>query len=422
MHPFDHDSLNTFLALVQGNGGGILLGLFLMFTAAKLMAEIFERLRQPAVVGEILAGILIGPSVLKLVEPNEITSVLAEVGVIFLLFTVGLETQAKDLFRVGTRALLVAVLGVVVPFFLGFGLMEWLGYAWLGDHTRIESIFVGAALVATSVGITARVLGEMGLLDLQVSRIILAAAVIDDVLGLLVLAVVSSLAEGGVNYFQIAITGGLAIGFTAFVAIVGSRVVNRVSRRVENLRIRESYYVFALIVCLGLSVVAAWIGIAAIIGAFLAGMMFAEQSRDSGLLHKSEAVMEFFVPFFLANIGMQLRLETFLSPAVIWIAVIITIAAIIGKVVGCGAAMSGAGWKPMLQVGIGMAPRGEVGIVVAQIGLGLHTISNQMYGVVLFMAIMTTILAPPFLKVLFKSERGSGSALEAGSADAAVIG
>lgn len=376
-----------------------------MFAAAKLMAEVFERLRQPAVVGEILAGVIIGPSVLGWVRPSDITAVLAEVGVIFLLFTVGLETQPAELFRVGGRAFAVAFLGVVVPFLLGYGLMEWLGYRWLEGHTRIESIFIGAAMVATSVGITARVLAQMGLLELEVSRIILAAAVIDDVLGLLVLAVVSSLAEGSVNYLQIAVTGGLALAFTVFVAFMGSRVVNRVGPHIEQLKIRESYYVFALVACLGLCLLATWIGIAAIVGAFLAGMMFAEKSHETGLLGKSTAVTEFFVPFFLANIGMQLRLDSFLSPRVLELAFLILAAAIIGKVIGCGVAMIPKGWRPMLQVGVGMAPRGEVGIVVAQIGLGLHTISSHMYGLVLFMAVLTTILAPPFLKPLFKTER-----------------
>ncbi|MBI4470648.1 MAG: cation:proton antiporter [Acidobacteria bacterium] len=408
------------LAIEQHGGEGVLLGLLIIFASAKLMAELFERLRQPAVIGEIFAGILIGPSVLKWVEPTEITNVLAEVGVIFLLFTVGLDTQTRDLFRVGKRALAVAVLGVIVPFLIGYLLMEWLGYDWLGDHSKIESIFVGAAMVATSVGITARVLGDMGLLHLEVSRIILGAAVIDDVLGLIVLAVVSSLAEGGIDYLQIGITAGLAIGFTAFVAIVGGRVVTRVSHRVQNLRLKESHFHFALITCLGLSVVASRIGIAAIIGAFLAGMMFAAESRDTGLLHRSEAVMEFFVPFFLVNIGMQLQVESFLSTQVIWLAVIVTAAALFGKVVGCGAAMFGKKWKEVLQVGVGMAPRGEVGIVVAQIGLGLHTISNEMYGIVLFMAIMTTMIAPPLLKVLFREEqRTLGS--EGGQSDEAVI-
>src|SRR5215467_5351272 len=238
--------------------------IFVMFVAAKLAAEIFERLKQPAVAGEILAGVIIGPSLLGWVAPSELTATLSEIGVILLLFLVGLETKPADIFRVGWRAMLVAVLGVVLPFIAGYLVM----LAW--GETKIEAIFVGAAMVATSVGITARVLGQMGLLGLEVSRIILGAAVIDDILGLLILAVVSSLAkEGGVNYVPIGTTAALAIGFTLLVVMVGARAVSRIRMRVENLKVGQSYLVFGLALCLGLALVASYIGVAAIIGAFL---------------------------------------------------------------------------------------------------------------------------------------------------------
>src|SRR5262245_26787481 len=213
-------------ALAQG-GERFQFTTFVMSVAAKLQAETFDRLRQPAVAGEIIAGVIIGPSVLGLVAPSELTGALSEIGVILLLFLVGLETKPADIFRVGWRAMLVAVLGVVFPFIAGYLIM----LAW--SETKIEAIFVGAAMVATSVGITARVLGQMGLLGLEVSRIILGAAVIDDILGLLILAVVSSMAkEGGVNYAQIGTTAALAIGFTLLVILVGARAVNRIRTRV----------------------------------------------------------------------------------------------------------------------------------------------------------------------------------------------
>lgn len=202
----------------------ILVTLFIMWVSAKLMAEIFERLGQPAVVGEILAGVVIGGSVLGWVTPNEITSTLAEIGVIFLLFTVGLETKPLAIFRVGRKAAMVAVLGVVVPFLCGYALMRVWG------ASTVESLFIGTAMVATSVGITARVLGQMGLIDEDTSRIILGAAIIDDILGLLILAVVSSVAEGRIDYLEIALTAGLAVGFTLFIALVGAPAVTRIAR------------------------------------------------------------------------------------------------------------------------------------------------------------------------------------------------
>src|SRR5688500_14096930 len=215
--------MNLFLAAATGDHTKVLLILFIMLVAAKLMAELFERLRQPAVAGEILAGVIIGPSLLGWAAPSEITNILAEIGVIFLLFTVGLETKPSAIFKVGKQAVLVAVLGVVTPFLGGWLLMK----AWGG--TGIEALFVGTAMVATSVGITARVLSGMGLLDAPTARIILGAAVIDDILGLLVLAVVSSMAAGTVNYLEILTTAALAIGFTALVALVGAPVVTRVA-------------------------------------------------------------------------------------------------------------------------------------------------------------------------------------------------
>jgi Kef-type K+ transport system membrane component KefB len=370
-----------------------------MLVAAKLMAELFERLRQPAVAGEILAGVIIGPSLLGWAAPSEITNILAEIGVIFLLFTVGLETKPADIFKVGKQAAVVAVLGVVTPFLGGWLLMK----AWGG--TGIEALFVGTAMVATSVGITARVLSEMGLLDAPTARVILGAAVIDDILGLLVLAVVSNMAVGTVNFLEILSTAGLAIFFTAFVVLVGAPVVNRVAPRVERSLRGEGIFIFGLVFCLGLSVAAAYIGVAAIIGAFLAGMALAEAAEENPKMHRQmSGVTEFLVPFFLVNIGMQLRLEVFRSPSVIVLCFLVTLVAVATKFLGCAAGAYNLGTRRAAQVGMGMVPRGEVGIIVAQIGLSLAVIGAELYGVVLFMAVATTVIAPPFLKVLYASE------------------
>jgi len=378
----------------------VLLMLFLILAAGKIMAELFERLNQPSVVGEILAGVIIGPSILGLVVPNELTSTLADIGVIFLLFKVGLESPPASILRVGVRALLVAVLGVIAPFVAGSLLM----LAWGGSG--VESMFLGTAMVATSVGITARVLSDMGVLNVLTSRIILGAAVIDDVLGLLILAVVSGISTGPLNYLSIIVTAGLAIGFTGFVVLVGPPVVKRVAPRLENLRVTHSLFISALVTCLGIAVAANYIGVAAIVGAFLAGMAFAEVAEERPTMHKQmSGVTEFLVPFFLVNIGMQLRLDVFRDLSVVIFGVLITVLAVVTKMVGCGAGAWGLGWKRIGQVGVGMVPRGEVGIVVAQIGVGMAVISDSLFGVVLLMAVATTLIAPPFLRILFASER-----------------
>lgn len=378
----------------------VLLALFIMIAAAKIMAEIFERLRQPAVVGEILAGVIIGPSVLGLVKPGEIISIIAEIGVIFLLFMVGLETKPNAILRVGQKAFLVGTLGVVLPFFAGYLIAIW----WDGNF--VEAMFVGAALVATSVGITARVLGSLGLLDRQTSRIILGAAVIDDILGLIVLSMVSALSTGAINYYELAKTAILAVAFTAFVATLGSRAVKRLAPRVATLRMNKPFFNIGLILCLGLSVAGIYVGVAAIIGAFLAGMALAEPTEDNDRMHRLTAgVTEFLVPFFLVNIGMQLDLNVFREANVVILALIVTILAVATKFVGCGLGAWGLSRREMAQVGVGMIPRGEVGIVVAQIGLGLGVIGPHFFASVLFMAVATTLIAPPLIKHFFAEDK-----------------
>ncbi len=377
----------------------ILFVIFIIFLAAKLSAELFERLKQPAVVGEILAGVLIGPSVLAIVKQTDLTKVLAEIGVILLLFTVGLEIKPKALFQVGGRALLVAVLGIIVPFFAGWGLLA------LWGKPTIEAFFLGAAMVATSVGITARVLASLNVLNTQTSQIIMGAAVIDDILGLLILSVVSSMAKGSINYKELALTAFLSIGFTFFMIFLGAKIVNKTRPTVERLKIGDAFFIVGLVICLGLSFLASYVGVAAIIGSFLAGMALSEFSEDTNLHNKSGAVMEFLLPFFLVGIGLQLDLSVFKDTNVIVLTLLATLVAVITKLVGCGLAALSLGRQQALQIGVGMVPRGEVGIIVAQIGLSLGVMSSALYGVVVFMAIATTLIAPPFLVVLFKESK-----------------
>ena len=393
---------------VNIENSAILLHLFIMLAAAKLMAEVFERLRQPAVVGEILAGVLIGPSLLGWVEPSAIINILAEIGVIFLLFNVGLETKPQAIFKVGKRAVLVGVLGVILPFVAGY----FIAVAWGGSF--VESMFIGAALVATSVGITARVLGSMGLIDAPTSRIILGAAVIDDILGLIILSLVSAVSQGEVSYVGLAKTAAAAILFTVFVALVGSRLINRLAPFIQRLQLGKPFFTLGLILCLGLSVASVYVGVAAIIGAFLAGMALAEATEENHKMHLlTTGVTEFLVPFFLVNIGMQLNLTVFRDTSVVAFAIVLTLIAVITKFVGCGLGAWGMERREMAQIGIGMVPRGEVGIVVAQIGLGLGVIGPSFFASVLFMAVATTLIAPPFIKILFAG-KGSGDGINDG--------
>jgi Kef-type K+ transport system membrane component KefB len=395
--PFETAPLALFLASAgETEALRLPLAMLLVFGGAKLMAELFERLRQPAIVGEILAGILIGPSVLGWLTPNELLTTLADLGVIFLLFRVGLEVKASDLMKVGGTAALAASLGVALPFGMGWGLMA------LWGAPQVEAVFVGAAMVATSVGITAQVLASKGLLQQRAAQIILAAAVIDDVLGLLILAMVSSMARGRLNLAELATTAALAIGFTILVAVWGGRAVGRVVHRIHGqLQVQEAQFTLAMVILFALSALAAYVGVAAIVGAFLAGMALSESvgSRVHDLAH---GVTELLVPFFLVGIGLHFDLHQFTTPSTLVLAFVILAAALVSKFVGCGLGAIRYGLDEAVRVGVGMVPRGEVGMVVAQIGLGLGVIPADVYSVVVFMAVATTLAAPPLLYLSFR--------------------
>lgn len=370
-----------------------------VFGCAKLLAEVFEKLKQPAIVGEIVAGVLIGPGVLGWVHPNPVLAALADLGVLFLLFRVGLEVKTNDLLRVGPVAGLVALLGVITPFFLGWGIMA------LFHMPHIESIFVGAAMVATSIGITAQVLASKGLLRHRASQTILAAAVIDDVLGLIVLAIVTSLARDRVNVLDLAITALLAIGFTIGIAKWGAYIFGRFLPGVASrLKAGDAQFNLSLILLFALSVLAINAGVAAIIGAFLAGMALSDsvETRVRDLTH---GVTELLVPFFLAGIGLRLDLTVFKNKPTLILALVILAAAILSKLVGCGLGAIGWGWAEALRIGVGMIPRGEVGMVVAQLGLTMGVIEGPVYAVVVFMAVATTLIAPPLLTLTFRGVR-----------------
>jgi len=390
----------TFLSTAGAEPGSLPFVLLVVFGSAKLLAEIFERFNQPGMVGEILAGILIGPSVLGWIAPSDLLSTLSELGVMFLLFRVGLEVRPSELLRVGGTATLAATLGVAAPFVLGWGILR------LWQASQIESIFVGAAMVATSVGITAHVLSTHGVLWRKSSQVILAAAVIDDVLGLLVLAVVSNVARGSLNPLELLLTAALAAGFTVLVATWGTKGMKRfVPRMEQTLRAAEAQFALSLTVLFALCLAAVYAGVAAIVGAFLAGMALAENVRPR-VQDLARGVTELLVPFFLAGIGMRVDLSSFARASGITLAALILGAAILSKLVGCGLGALSLGRTEALRVGLGMVPRGEVGMVVAQIGLGMGVIRREIYSVVVFMAVATTLAAPLLLRVSHKGVLG----------------
>ncbi len=372
--------------------------LFFIFVWAKLFGEVFERLHLPAVLGEILAGVLIGPYGARLVVPTDAIYAIAGIGAIFLLFTVGLETQPKDLISVGRTSLYVALAGIVAPFLVGYS------YMILRHHSAREAIFVAAAMVATSVGITARVLGDMHLLQTVSARIILGAAVFDDVLGMIVLGLVVGLVSStGLEWAQLLVTAFEAVGFALVMLFYAPRVVKRMEPGLERMSTHDAPLIIALAICLGLSYAAVKIGMAAIIGAFFAGLAFAEYSPRWNLQPRVYAINEFLAPFFFFSMGARLNMSVFDGKLLVS-AIVISLLAIFSKLIGCGLPVLHSGWKTALKVGVGMVPRGEVGLVVALVGLQMNIVSESAYALVIFMTGITTLVAPPAMKIIFRDD------------------
>lgn len=376
----------------------LLLQLFTIFVWAKVFGELFERLGMPAVLGEILAGVALGPYATGFVVPTPTVFAIAEIGAIFLLFTVGLETSPSDLVRVGSKSLTVAAGGVVLPFCLGFG------YLMLRGEQGHEAAFVGAAMVATSVGITARILRDLHVLKSKAAQIILGAAVFDDILGMIILAVVSSVATGGgIQWLHLTIITAEAVGFAMFMIFVGPRLIRRVRPGLQRMSTHDAPLILSLALCLGFSVASTTIGMAAIIGAFFAGLIFADYSPEWNLQPRIHALNEFLAPFFFFTMGARLDLHVF-SKDVVVIASVITFLAFFSKIVGCGLPLLKAGRRNALKVGIGMSPRGEVALIVALIGLQMNAISQRAYAIVVFMTGLTTLVPPFFIKRLFRED------------------
>ena len=380
------------LAAAAGALPDILVALFVVLLAAKVGDEIFKRIGQPALVGEILAGIVIGPSLLGLVAPSETLEVFAELGVVFLLFWVGLETRISDMREVGGTAVAVGVAGVVVPFATGFA-----GGLAL-DQSASTSVFIGAGLVATSVGITSGVLMELGALATRAARTILGAAVIDDILAMVLLAVAVGVAETGrVDVASIAVVVALAVAFVGFVGLGGTALVARVPDLFHRPKFSESPLLPGVIFCLGLAAFAAQIGLAAIIGAFLAGMVVAESKDRHDFEEQVAPLYAFFPPFFFVYIGLEVSLGAFADLTTVALLVGLTVVAFATKYLPARLAARGQGSDARV-VALGMVPRGEVGIIVAGIGSTAGVVDEQLFTLIVGMSIATTVLIPPLLR------------------------
>jgi Kef-type K+ transport system membrane component KefB len=403
-----------------------LVGVAVILIVAKLFGELFERIKQPAVLGEIIAGIILGNLALtgftaaESLKTNVIISALAEIGVIILLFEVGLETNLREMLAVGWSSLFVAVSGVVVLFFLGWGVAAY----FMPDAARLVHIFVGATLSATSVGITARVLKDLGRLRTREARIILGAAVIDDVLGLLLLAVVAGVIKtagtgGRLSVIDIAAIAGKAVAFLLGAVLIGHYVVPHIFRGAGRLVVRGVLLTLSISFCFLLAWLAGRVGLAAIVGAFAAGLVldevhfkpFAGKGKPD-LQQLIAPVSTIFVPIFFVVVGLRVDLRVFGQVKLLGFALALTVATIIGKQLCSFAAVERK--VKRLVIGCGMIPRGEVSLILAGIGTTLFlpdaqgqsepVISTGTFGVIVIMVIMTTLITPPALKWTMKSK------------------
>lgn len=400
----------------------VALALVLILLAAKLGGDLAVRLGQPAVLGELVLGVALGnlsPIGFRGFESlaaNPHLDMLARLGVLVLLFEVGLESTVGQMTRVGWTALRVAVLGVAVPFALGWAAGAWL----LPDRSVYVHAFLGAALCATSVGITARVLKDLGRAKSDEARIILGAAVIDDVLGLVVLAVVTGViaatdAGASLSAAEVVAIVGKASGFLIGSLVLGVWLSPRLFKAASRLRGSGVLLATGLSFCFFLSWLADKIGLAAIVGAFAAGLILEDvhyrrfvDRGEGGLEELIQPVASFLVPIFFVLMGMRTDLRAFLEPGVLGLAGALTAAAIVGKQ-ACSAGVIGGG-VDRVAVGIGMIPRGEVGLIFANIGLamtlgGQPIIDRSTFSAVVVMVIVTTMVTPPALKWRFAARR-----------------
>jgi Kef-type K+ transport system membrane component KefB len=394
----------------------VLLGLVLILVAAKVGGELAERMQQPAVLGELVAGVILGNLVLfgfhgfDFLATNEGIAILAEIGVVLLLFEVGLESNIREMMSVGLSSLLVAVFGIIAPFFLGWGVSAWM----LPEESILVHVFIGATLCATSVGITARVLTDLGKVTSREAKIILGAAVIDDVLGLVILAVVSGIISatntgGQLASLEVLLIVLKAAGFLVGAIVLGSWLSPRLFRLASKLHIQGMLLSLSLAFCFVLAYLANAIELAPIVGAFAAGLIL-EETHYRDFLDRGDHQLEelihpintFLVPIFFVLMGIKVDLSTFGEKGVLGFAALLSLAAILGKMI-CALGVMERGLD-RISVAVGMVPRGEVGLIFAGIGasLVLHgepVISTSIFSAVVIMVIVTTLMTPPALKV-----------------------
>lgn len=383
-HPFPH----------------LLITLVALLAAAKALGAIAQRFGQPAVVGELIAGVLLGASVLGIVDPADpVVQSLAELGVLVLLFEIGLHTDLKSLMNVGAEAITVALVGVALPFAFGYGVARLL------ELDVLPSIVAGAALTATSIGISARTLSDLNQLHTREGQIVLGAAVLDDIVGLVILSVVASLVGGvAVSAGGVAITSALAVGFVIGAIVIGGFVVPHIFKLIAKVEASGTLGVAGLIFAFLLAWLANAAGSATIIGAFSAGLVLHDTPQRQAIEKTTTSIGLFFVPIFFVSVGAAVDIRTLGDPRALLLGAALVVVGVVGKFVAGLSPVWFKGSKSL--IGIAMIPRGEVGLIFARMGLATGALTSQLYSAIALMVLATTFITPPLLAMKVKAQSG----------------
>ena len=379
-----------------------LLVLAALLATAKLLGAFAQRLGQPAVLGELIAGVILGRSVLGLLDPADpVFQVLAELGVIVLLFEIGLHTDLRSMRRVAVPAVTVGVVGVVIPFALGYVAASSI----LGLNS-VAALVCGAALTATSIGISARVLSDLGLLESNEGQVVLGAAVLDDIIGLIVLSVVAGIVVGGEwTLAGVAMTSVLAIGFIVVALVAGRFFARPVFTSLEGIRAPGTLTIVALAFAFLLSALAAKFGSAMILGAFAAGIILNRTAERAEIERSTTTIGYLLVPIFFASVGAAVDIRSFGEAKTLVAGGLLILVGVLGKFAAAYAPWNFRGNRRL--VGVAMIPRGEVGLIFAQMGLATRAIDQSLFSALALMVLVTTLMAPPLLTLIAQRPEGT---------------
>jgi len=372
----------------------LLLVLAAVLLTTRALSALAEKLGQPAILGELVGGVLLGASVLGILDPNDpAIHTLAQLGLLILLFEIGLATDLRALAKVGGTATVIAVIGVMLPFAFGFAALSAMGIGRLG------AIVCAAALTATSIGISTRVLAELGFLQTKEGRVVLGAAVLDDIIGLVILSVIASFAAGAaITTTGIIRTSAIAFGFVLIALLVGGFVVPPLFRAAKRLRSPTTIAVLGLIFAFSLAALAGLLGSAIIVGAFIAGVLLNGIQQREEVLVFAAPIGSLLTPIFFASVGASVDLRALAAPRTLLITLVLLVVGVIGKLIAAYVPVWFKGNKAL--IGTAMLPRGEVELIVAQTGLAIGALDATLFGAIALMVLLTTLLSPPLIKVV----------------------